>query len=149
MCHTTHCSSFCCLGISRFCNSRYENVCLELQTSLATGYLLVLTKYNHYDTFWKPAEFISLLTINSYTATAACIHTSKYEWLYCNLPLWTKYESWQQQQFECPSLYNCIIGRTALAELFAVSSTIHLKLKQYSVRSCNGRDRWPLIPKRR
>ncbi|MCI62411.1 hypothetical protein A2U01_0083668, partial [Trifolium medium] len=27
---------------------------------------------------------------------------------------------------------NCIIGRTTLAELFAVSSTIHLKLKYYT-----------------
>jgi hypothetical protein len=34
---------------------------------------------------------------------------------------------------ECPSLYNCIIGRTTLAELFAVSSTIHLKLKYCTV----------------
>ncbi|KAK2389826.1 hypothetical protein QL285_063389 [Trifolium repens] len=34
---------------------------------------------------------------------------------------------------ECPSLYNCIIGRTSLADLFTVSSTIHLKLKYYTV----------------
>ncbi|KAK2409752.1 hypothetical protein QL285_045156 [Trifolium repens] len=34
---------------------------------------------------------------------------------------------------ECPSLYNCIIGRTTLADLFAVSSTIHLKMKYYTV----------------
>ncbi|GAU49214.1 hypothetical protein TSUD_369830 [Trifolium subterraneum] len=33
---------------------------------------------------------------------------------------------------DCPSLYNCIIGRPTLAELFAVSSTIHLKLKYYT-----------------
>ncbi|GAU44580.1 hypothetical protein TSUD_136270 [Trifolium subterraneum] len=33
---------------------------------------------------------------------------------------------------DCPSLYNCIIGRPTLAELFAVSSTIHLKLKNYT-----------------
>ncbi|GAU46144.1 hypothetical protein TSUD_401460 [Trifolium subterraneum] len=43
---------------------------------------------------------------------------------------------------ECPSLYNCIIGRPTLAELFAVSSTIHLKLKYYTkdgqVATING-----------
>ncbi|MCH90588.1 hypothetical protein A2U01_0011504 [Trifolium medium] len=43
---------------------------------------------------------------------------------------------------ECPSLYNCIIGITTLAELFAVSSTIHLKLKYYikdgQVATING-----------
>ncbi|GAU50359.1 hypothetical protein TSUD_409320 [Trifolium subterraneum] len=33
---------------------------------------------------------------------------------------------------DCPSLYNYIIGRPTLAELFAVSSTIHLKLKYYT-----------------
>ncbi|MCI46537.1 hypothetical protein A2U01_0067777, partial [Trifolium medium] len=33
---------------------------------------------------------------------------------------------------DCPSLYNCIIGRTTLAELYAVSSTIHLKMKYYT-----------------
>ncbi|CAJ2652721.1 unnamed protein product [Trifolium pratense] len=41
-----------------------------------------------------------------------------------------------------PSLYNCIIGRTTLAELFAVSSTVHLKLKYYTpdgqVTTING-----------
>ncbi|GAU16452.1 hypothetical protein TSUD_118010 [Trifolium subterraneum] len=43
---------------------------------------------------------------------------------------------------DCPSLYNCIIGRSTLAELFAVSSTIHLKLKYYTkdgqVATING-----------
>ncbi|CAJ2674998.1 unnamed protein product [Trifolium pratense] len=43
---------------------------------------------------------------------------------------------------DCPSLYNCIIGRTTLAELFAVSSTVHLKLKYYTpdgqVATING-----------
>ncbi|MCI11018.1 hypothetical protein A2U01_0032117, partial [Trifolium medium] len=43
---------------------------------------------------------------------------------------------------DCPSLYNCIIGRTTLAELFVVSSTIHLKLKYYTkdgqVATING-----------
>ncbi|GAU39244.1 hypothetical protein TSUD_396900 [Trifolium subterraneum] len=43
---------------------------------------------------------------------------------------------------DCPSLYNCIIGRPTLAELFAVSSTIHLKLKYYTkdgqVATING-----------
>ncbi|MCI74537.1 hypothetical protein A2U01_0095801, partial [Trifolium medium] len=38
--------------------------------------------------------------------------------------------------------YNCIIGRTTLAELFAVSSTIHLKMKYYTkdgqVATVNG-----------
>ncbi|KAK2383691.1 hypothetical protein QL285_071117 [Trifolium repens] len=34
---------------------------------------------------------------------------------------------------DCPSLCNCIIGRTTLVELFVVSSTIHLKLKYYIV----------------
>ncbi|GAU40198.1 hypothetical protein TSUD_375060 [Trifolium subterraneum] len=42
----------------------------------------------------------------------------------------------------CPSLYNCIIGRPTLAELFAVSSTIHLKMKYYTkdgqVATING-----------
>ncbi|GAU34549.1 hypothetical protein TSUD_219330 [Trifolium subterraneum] len=41
-----------------------------------------------------------------------------------------------------PSLYNCIIGRPPLAELFAVCSTIHLKLKYYTkdgqVATING-----------
>ncbi|GAU38515.1 hypothetical protein TSUD_396320 [Trifolium subterraneum] len=43
---------------------------------------------------------------------------------------------------DCQSLYNCIIGRPTLAELFAVSSTIHLKLKYYTkdgrVATING-----------
>ncbi|MCI51415.1 hypothetical protein A2U01_0072659, partial [Trifolium medium] len=43
---------------------------------------------------------------------------------------------------DCPSLYNCIIGRTTLAGLFAVSSTIHLKMKYYTnnghVATVNG-----------
>ena len=30
---------------------------------------------------------------------------------------------------DCPSLYNCIIGRTGLAQLGAACSTAHLKLK--------------------
>jgi hypothetical protein len=34
---------------------------------------------------------------------------------------------------DCPSLYNCIIGIPALANLFVVSSTIHLKMKYYTV----------------
>jgi hypothetical protein len=34
---------------------------------------------------------------------------------------------------ECPSLYNCIIGRPALAKLFVVSLTIHLKMKYYTI----------------
>ncbi|GAU32257.1 hypothetical protein TSUD_53840 [Trifolium subterraneum] len=42
----------------------------------------------------------------------------------------------------CPSLYNCIIRRPTLAEPFAVSSTIHLKLKHYTkdgqVATING-----------
>ncbi|PNX73932.1 hypothetical protein L195_g029842 [Trifolium pratense] len=33
---------------------------------------------------------------------------------------------------DCTSLYNCIIGRTTLVELYAVSSTIHLKMKYYT-----------------
>ncbi|MCI30040.1 hypothetical protein A2U01_0051249, partial [Trifolium medium] len=33
---------------------------------------------------------------------------------------------------DCRSLYNCIIGRTTLVELFVVSSTIHLKMKYYT-----------------
>ncbi|MCI09581.1 hypothetical protein A2U01_0030668, partial [Trifolium medium] len=33
---------------------------------------------------------------------------------------------------DCESLYKCIIGRTALADLMAVSSTIHLKMKYYT-----------------
>ncbi|MCI42049.1 hypothetical protein A2U01_0063284, partial [Trifolium medium] len=43
---------------------------------------------------------------------------------------------------DCPSLYNCIISRTTLVELFAVSSTIHLKMKYYTkdgqVATING-----------
>ncbi|GAU45100.1 hypothetical protein TSUD_183070 [Trifolium subterraneum] len=43
---------------------------------------------------------------------------------------------------DCPSLYNCTIGRHALVELFAVSSTIHLKMKYYTkngqVATLNG-----------
>ncbi|GAU17189.1 hypothetical protein TSUD_178190 [Trifolium subterraneum] len=43
---------------------------------------------------------------------------------------------------DCPSLYNCIIGRRTLAELFAISSTIHLKMKYYTkngqVATING-----------
>ncbi|MCI40200.1 hypothetical protein A2U01_0061432, partial [Trifolium medium] len=33
---------------------------------------------------------------------------------------------------DCPSLYNCILGRTAIAELLAVPSTAHLKMKYYT-----------------
>ncbi|GAU44610.1 hypothetical protein TSUD_241030 [Trifolium subterraneum] len=33
---------------------------------------------------------------------------------------------------DCPSLYQCIIGRTAIADLPAVASTAHLKMKYYT-----------------
>jgi len=33
---------------------------------------------------------------------------------------------------DCPSLYNCIIGRTELAQLGAACSTAHLKLKYHA-----------------
>jgi hypothetical protein len=33
---------------------------------------------------------------------------------------------------DCPSLYNCIIGRTGLAQLGAACSTAHLKLKYHA-----------------
>ncbi|KEH15926.1 hypothetical protein MTR_0433s0050 [Medicago truncatula] len=43
---------------------------------------------------------------------------------------------------DCPSLYNCIIGRTELAQLGAVCSTGHLKLKYHAkngiIASLNG-----------
>ncbi|MCI76101.1 hypothetical protein A2U01_0097370, partial [Trifolium medium] len=29
---------------------------------------------------------------------------------------------------DCPSLYQCILGRTAIADLIAVPSTAHLKM---------------------
>jgi len=42
----------------------------------------------------------------------------------------------------CPSLYNCIIGRTGLAQLGAACSTAHLKLKYHAkdgiITSLNG-----------
>ncbi|PNX58607.1 hypothetical protein L195_g059276, partial [Trifolium pratense] len=33
---------------------------------------------------------------------------------------------------DCPCLYQCIIGRTAIADLIAVPSTAHLKMKYYT-----------------
>jgi len=43
---------------------------------------------------------------------------------------------------DCPSLYNCIIGRTRLAQLGAACSTAHLKLKYHAkddiIASLNG-----------
>ncbi|XP_058755072.1 uncharacterized protein LOC131628226 [Vicia villosa] len=33
---------------------------------------------------------------------------------------------------DCPSIYQCILGRSTLAELIAVPSTVHLKLKYYT-----------------
>ncbi|MCI41108.1 hypothetical protein A2U01_0062341, partial [Trifolium medium] len=33
---------------------------------------------------------------------------------------------------DCPSLYQCIIGRTSIADLLAVPSTAHLKMKYYT-----------------
>ena len=36
---------------------------------------------------------------------------------------------------DCPSLYNCILGRPTLAELTAVPSTVHLKMKFYTKRA--------------
>ncbi|MCH89082.1 hypothetical protein A2U01_0009975 [Trifolium medium] len=33
---------------------------------------------------------------------------------------------------DCPSLYNCIIERPTLSKMFAVSSTVHLKIKYYT-----------------
>ncbi|MCI53738.1 hypothetical protein A2U01_0074985, partial [Trifolium medium] len=33
---------------------------------------------------------------------------------------------------DCPSLYQCILGRTAIADLLAVPSTAHLKMKYYT-----------------
>ncbi|XP_058722915.1 uncharacterized protein LOC131594725 [Vicia villosa] len=34
----------------------------------------------------------------------------------------------------CPSIYQCILGRPTLAELIAVPSTVHLKLKYYTTK---------------
>lgn len=43
---------------------------------------------------------------------------------------------------DCLSLYNCIIGRTGLAQLGAACSTAHLKLKYHArpgvIASLNG-----------
>jgi hypothetical protein len=43
---------------------------------------------------------------------------------------------------DCPSLYNCIIGRTGLAQLGAACSAAHLKLKYHAkdgiIASLNG-----------
>ena len=36
---------------------------------------------------------------------------------------------------DCPSLYNCILGRPTLAELAAVPSNVHLKMKFYTKRA--------------
>ena len=36
---------------------------------------------------------------------------------------------------DCPSLYNCILGRPTLAELTAVPSTVHLKMKFYTKKA--------------
>ena len=36
---------------------------------------------------------------------------------------------------DCPSLYNCILGRPTLAEMTAVPSTVHLKMKFYTKRA--------------
>ena len=36
---------------------------------------------------------------------------------------------------DCPSLYNCILGRPTLAELTAMPSTVHLKMKFYTKRA--------------
>ena len=33
---------------------------------------------------------------------------------------------------DCPSLYNCILGRLTLAKLTVVPSTVHLKMKFYT-----------------
>ncbi|MCI72796.1 hypothetical protein A2U01_0094060, partial [Trifolium medium] len=33
---------------------------------------------------------------------------------------------------DCPSLYQCILDRTAIADLLAVPSTAHLKMKYYT-----------------
>ena len=35
---------------------------------------------------------------------------------------------------DCPSLYQCILGRPTLAELTTVPSTVHLKMKYYTNR---------------
>jgi hypothetical protein len=43
---------------------------------------------------------------------------------------------------DCPSLYNCIIGRTGLAQMGVACSTSHLKLKYHAkegvIASLNG-----------
>ena len=43
---------------------------------------------------------------------------------------------------DCPSLYNCIIGRTGLAQLSTACSTVHVKLKYHAkddvIASLNG-----------
>ena len=36
---------------------------------------------------------------------------------------------------DCPSLYNCILGRPTLAVLTAVPSTVHLKMEFYTKRA--------------
>ncbi|MCI34160.1 hypothetical protein A2U01_0055378, partial [Trifolium medium] len=33
---------------------------------------------------------------------------------------------------DCPSLYQCILGRTAIADLLVVPSTAHMKMKYYT-----------------
>src|SRR3954469_4793692 len=35
---------------------------------------------------------------------------------------------------DCPSIYQCILGCPTLAELIAVPSTVHLKLKYYTIK---------------
>src|SRR3954469_12266514 len=35
---------------------------------------------------------------------------------------------------DCPSIYQCILGRPTLAELIVIPSTVHLKLKYYTAK---------------
>ena len=50
---------------------------------------------------------------------------------------------------DCPSLYNCILGRSTLAELTAAPSSVYLKMKFYTKRGRVATIHSDLSPSRR
>ncbi|GAU33272.1 hypothetical protein TSUD_279460 [Trifolium subterraneum] len=85
---------------------------LQLDESHLTPYLgSDLQEYNEATT--KPWGYVDLIVTFGHNETAKSI---KVKFLVV----------------DCPSLYQCIIGRTTIADLPAVASTAHLKMKYYT-----------------
>ncbi|XP_058762961.1 uncharacterized protein LOC131636362 [Vicia villosa] len=87
---------------------------LQLNDSQLTPYIgSYLQGFN--DTMTKPRGFVELIVSIGSAETARAVKV-------------------QFLVIDCPSIYQCIVGRPTLAELIVVPSTVHLKLKYYTAK---------------